>query len=154
MSPVPGTEGANVSTGSFDTAVEAFRKALEPYMTGDPGPVTETFSRREDVTLANPLGPPQRGPANVDAAIAHGAAQLHGGSVRGFEEISRYTTSELGYIVQIERTQAVLPGDQDISPIALRVTMIFRPEEGGWKIVHRHADPITSARDVRTAIET
>ncbi len=43
-------------------------------MTGDPVPVTEFFSRRDDVTLANPLGPPRVGPAAVDQAIAAGAA--------------------------------------------------------------------------------
>ena len=74
--------------------------------------------------------------------------------MHGFEEVSRYTTADLGYIVQIERTQAVIPGSDGIKPIALRVTLIFRREEDGWKIVHRHADPITTPRSITTAIET
>jgi ketosteroid isomerase-like protein len=151
----PGTsDNATVSRSGFDDAVDAYRQALEPYVKGDPGPVTEFFSRHEDVTLANPLGPPRRGPADVDKAIADGAAMLEDGSVRGFEEVARYSTPDLGYVVQIERTQARLPGAEKIVPIALRVTMIFRREGDSWKVVHRHADPITSPRPVSTTIES
>jgi ketosteroid isomerase-like protein len=147
-------EAATVSHSDFDGAIEAFRKALDRYVKGDPKPVTELFSRRDDVTLANPLGPPRLGPADVDEAIAAGAAMLKDGSVRWFEEVSRYSTPDLGYIVQLERTQARLPGSEHIAPIALRVTMIFRREGDTWKIAHRHADPITTARPVSTTIET
>lgn len=146
-------EEVTPSVGDFDAAVQAFREALSSYVQGNPGPVTELFSRRDDVTLANPLGPPRVGPAEVDIAIAEGASYLRDGSIRGFEEISRYITADLGYVVQIERTQARLSGSEIMSPLALRVTMIFRREELTWKIAHRHADPITTPRPVSTAIE-
>jgi ketosteroid isomerase-like protein len=134
--------------------VEAYRQALNAFVRGDPKPCTAFFSRRDDVTLANPLGPPCLGPAEVDKAIAGGAANLREGSIRRIEEVSRYSTPDLGYVVQIERTQARLPGSDDVSPFALRVTMIFRREGDTWMVAHRHADPITTARPISTAIET
>jgi ketosteroid isomerase-like protein len=137
----------------FDAAVEAFREALETYLQGDPSAVTALFSRRDDVTLANPLGPPRRGPVDVDMAIAGGAAQLRDGCVREFEEISRFSTPDLGYVVQIERTQARLADSEHLSPLALRVTLIFRREDDNWRIAHRHADPITTSRPITTTIE-
>jgi ketosteroid isomerase-like protein len=147
-------EDGSGSQSDFDRAVEAFRKALRRYVTGDPNPVMELVSRREDVTLANPLGPPRRGPAEVDKAAREGAAMLRDGSVRGFEEVARYSTPDLGYVLQIERTQVRLPDAEEIVPIALRVTMVFRREGDSWKVAHRHADPITSPRPVSTTIET
>jgi ketosteroid isomerase-like protein len=150
----PTVEQKTMSRSSFDGAVEGYRQALGAYVKGDPRPVMEFFSRRDDVTLANPLGPPRIGPAEVDEAAAAGAAYLRDGSVRGFEEVSRYSTSDLGYVVQIERTQARFRGSEDMNPVALRVTMIFRREGDTWKVAHRHADPITTPRPISTAIET
>jgi hypothetical protein len=53
----------------------------------------------------------------------------------------------------IERVKAKVGGREDITPFALRATIIFRPEEGTWKVVHRHADPITTARPVESVIQ-
>jgi ketosteroid isomerase-like protein len=54
--------------------------------------------------------------------------------------------------VEIERAKAKIGGREEITPLALRATMIFRPEEGEWKIVHRHADPITTAQPADSVI--
>ncbi|HVL99480.1 MAG TPA: DUF4440 domain-containing protein [Egibacteraceae bacterium] len=129
---------------------------------GNPEPAASFFSERDDddVTLNNPLGPPRRGPVEVrKAALEAGANFQEGGPVRfeevssRFEEVSRYATPDLAYVVQVERHEGRLAGSGDKVAISLRVTMIFRPEDGTWKIVHRHADPITTPRPVSTAIE-
>jgi hypothetical protein len=31
--------------------------------------------------------------------------------------------------------------------------MIFRPEDGTWKVVHRHADPITTLQPAESVIQ-
>jgi ketosteroid isomerase-like protein len=153
MSPSQTVESTTSSATGFDDAVTAFSDALDHYVKGDPGPVLAVLSRREDVTLCNPVGAPRRGPMDVDQAAAEGATHLSGGSVRGFEEISRYATADLGYVVRIERTQARVDGSAEVMPLALRVTLIFRREGDGWKLAHRHADPITSPRPIQTTIE-
>ena len=138
----------------FDDVVEAYRKALVLFLNGDPKPPPNFFSRRDDVTLANPLGPPRRGPADVGKAIREAAGQLSDGAIHGFEEVSRYRTADLGCIVYIERTEARLAGRENPTPIALRVTMIFRREGDAWKVVHRHADPITTSGSITPVFET
>lgn len=146
-------EEAAVSPSDFDGVVEAFRQALDAFLKGDARPVTELFSQRDDVTLANPLGPPRLGRAEVEKATEEAAANFTGGSIY-FEEVSRYSTPELGYIVQLERVEAQLAGSEDRAPVSLRVTMIFRREGATWKVAHRHADPITTPRPISTIIET
>jgi ketosteroid isomerase-like protein len=150
-SPASGSETGEAL--SFDDVVTGYRKALELYVTGDAEPALAFISRRDDVTLANPLLPPQRGPEDVLAAAAKGATMLRDGSIRSFEEVSRYATPDLGYVVQVERAQAKFPGSETMNQLALRVTMIFRREEGTWKLVHRHADGITSQRPITSVVE-
>jgi ketosteroid isomerase-like protein len=115
--------------------------------------VKKLFSHREDVTLANPLGPPVRGWEQVAATIEHAASQVRDGQLAGVEIVEKYVTPELAYAVWIERVEAKFGAREDISPSALRVTMIFRPEDGVWKIVHRHADPITTPQPVESVIQ-
>jgi len=56
--------------------------------------------------------------------------------------------------VEIERAKAKIGRREEITPLALRATMIFRPEEDGeWKIVHRHADPITTPQPADSVIQ-
>jgi ketosteroid isomerase-like protein len=62
-------------------------------------------------------------------------------------------TPKLAYIVQIEQLKAKVGARMAITPFALRTTMIFRPEDGGWKIVHRHADPITTPEPAESVIQ-
>jgi ketosteroid isomerase-like protein len=62
-------------------------------------------------------------------------------------------TPELAYVVHIERAKAKIGRREEVAPLALRVTMIFRPEDGTWKIVYRHADPITTAQAAASLIQ-
>ncbi len=113
----------------------------------------ELWSRRDDVTLANPFGPPVRGWEQVAEIIDRAASQVRDGETVGFEIVEKYVTPELAYVVQIERVKAKIGGSQDITPFDLRVTMIFRPEDGEWKVVHRHADPITTAQPAESVVQ-
>jgi ketosteroid isomerase-like protein len=133
--------------------VEEYHRGLDAFMKGDPGPVLKLCSRRDDVTLANPLGLPARGWDQVEQAAQGAAAQTREGAFIGFETISEYETSDLAYHVEIQRAQGKLGGTDEMSPISLRVTTIFRREDDGWRIVHRHADPITSPRPIESVVK-
>jgi uncharacterized protein (TIGR02246 family) len=142
-----------VAEDDFDLAIDSYRQALGAFVTGDPSHVADLFSQRDDVTLANPLGPPRRGRVEVAKAITEAAAHFTDGVVQ-CEEVSRYSTPDLGYVVQIERMQLQLAGQEGMSPSSLRATMIFRREGDAWRVAHRHADPITSAQPIGTVFDT
>jgi hypothetical protein len=50
-----------VAASDLKEIVEHYHAAVDAFVTGDPEPQKKLWSRREDVTLANPLDPPARG---------------------------------------------------------------------------------------------
>jgi ketosteroid isomerase-like protein len=136
-----------------DRLIERFQQALGEFVKGNPEPDKELFSRKADVTLANPLGPPVRGGDEVAKTIERAASTIRDGQTPRFETISKLVTPELAYVVWIERQEAKMGANDELTQFALRVTMIFRPEEGEWKIVHRHAEPITTPQPAESVIQ-
>jgi ketosteroid isomerase-like protein len=137
----------------LDEVIELFQLALNEFLKGNPEPAQNMFSHRDDVSLANPLGPPARGWEQVATTMERAASNFRDGEITSFESIAKYLTPELAYTVWVERQQAKVGGRPDVTPFALRVTMIFRPEDGVWKVVHRHADPITTAQPAESVIQ-
>ena len=136
-----------------DRLIERFDLAQGELVKGNAQPANELFSHTEDVTLANPLGPPVRGWNEVAAVGERAASRFRDGEIVGFDTIEEYVTDKLAYVVRVERARAKVGASEDITPITLRVTMVFRPEEDGeWKIVHRHADPITTPQPAESVI--
>jgi ketosteroid isomerase-like protein len=136
-----------------DELIERYQLGLDEFMKGNPEPVKELFSHRADVTLANPLGPPAHGWDEVRATIEHAATQFRDGRLVGLEIVEKHVTPAFAYTLWLERAEGKAGEREDIAQVTLRVTMIYRPEEGTWKVVHRHADPITSARPVESVIQ-
>jgi ketosteroid isomerase-like protein len=137
----------------FDEVLEQYHLALDEIVKGSPDGYKRVYSHQDDVTLANPFGPPARGWDEVAKTLERAASQFRDGEATGFENVAKYITPDLAYTVEIERCQTKVEGREDVTPIALRVTTIFRPEDGAWKVVHRHADPITTAQPAESVIQ-
>jgi ketosteroid isomerase-like protein len=141
------------AVADLDEVVEQYHLALGEIVKGDPEPLKMMYSHREEVALANPFGPPVRGWDEASATMERAASRYRDGEIVGFENVAKYVTSELACIVEVERYRAKIGGREDIAPVALRVTSILRPEEGSWKVVHRHADPITTPQPIESVIQ-
>src|SRR5215212_3495843 len=109
-----------------DEVLEQYHLAAAELIKGNPEPYKRVFSHREDVTLANPYGPPVRGWEQVAEAREHTALRLRDGELVDSETVAKCVTSELAYVVSLVREKAKVGGNEDITPIALRTTMILR----------------------------
>lgn len=106
---------------------------------GDAAPRGEMWSRSDPVTLFGAAFT-ATGQDEVRAVFERLASQFSDCRSFEIEVVAAGGGADLGYLVAIERTTASV-GGQDPTPYALRVTTIFRREQGEWKIVHRHGDP-------------
>jgi ketosteroid isomerase-like protein len=106
----------------------------------------------EDVTLGNPFGPFVRGRQKVERTLAGAASYYRDGEVIGVELIAKYLSDNVACVVEVERGRAKVGGAEEVAPLAVRVTSVFRLESGSWKLVHRHADPITTPRPAASVI--
>lgn len=134
--------------------IEASHRALDTFVRGDPKPLQALYSQREDVTLANPFGPTQRGWAQVSETMGRAATTYRDGRALGFDQLSKFVAPEIACIHELERFEAKVGEAEELTPISLRCTTVFRLEDDGWKIVHRHADPITADRPAESVIQT
>jgi ketosteroid isomerase-like protein len=112
----------------FDLAdvIEQYHRAIDAFAGGDPEPVKKLFSRRDDVTLANPLGPPVRGWSQVEQATDHAASLVREGAVVSVESISENETADFAYNLEIERVRTKVGNSDEFAEVSLRVTTIFR----------------------------
>jgi hypothetical protein len=87
----------------------------------------------------------------VGEAARTAASELPGGRLTAFRggvqplrRSLRFATSELGYVLQVERHEGKVAGHDDTVVTELRATLVFRCEDGVWKIAHRHADDLAA----------
>lgn len=68
------------------------------------------------------------------------------------EVAASYASGDLVVLALTERQHAEVGGlpDQDWS---LRVTLVFRREQGDWELVHRHADPLMHEIGIQQAAQ-
>ena len=129
---------------TLNDAIDEYHAAADQFSRGDPNAAKAIFSRRDDVTIANPWGPAVCGWKQVSEALDHASSQFRDGKVLGFDFIASYKASDLATILEVERWAAKVSGRNEVSLFDLRVTTTFRLEESLWRVVHRHADPITT----------
>ena len=129
----------------FEAAITASHEAVRAMATGDPGPTLALWSGSDDVVLANPLGPPIVGHEKVGIETTRVAAMFSGLESFSFQEIVRFETNDLGYLLGFEHAQVKRLGSDAINTMNLRVTTIFRHDQDGWKLVLRHADRVAAS---------
>ena len=130
---------------SFRVFLTEWEKAQSRFINGDPTLWKQHASHREDVTILGGFGGyGEKGWDAVGARYDWASSQYKGGGATlKVEYLSVGVTGDLAYTVGIERQEgARVGGERSPGRRALRATQIFRREDGAWKLLHRHADPL------------
>lgn len=133
------------------TKQEKFRKEFQAFLTkvdaaqlelqnGKAEAFKSIWSHADDVTLSGGFGGTiEKGWENVGKRLDWVGTQFSKGT-NTIERLVTNVNTNLGYVVQLEHLRFTVPGQEKETARDYRVTMIFRREHGGWRIIHRQAD--------------
>jgi ketosteroid isomerase-like protein len=101
-------------------------------------------TERDDACILGPFGGSALEGRAWNEAAKRGVKQFANGQAK-LELVQSYAADDLLVLVLHEEQQGDLAGIEN-QPWSLRVTQVYRREEGRWRIVHRHADPLVQRR--------
>jgi ketosteroid isomerase-like protein len=103
----------------------------------------DVFSHQSDVMIMGAWGSYERGWTSVGSRLEWAAARFAEERNATSERLAAGESGDLAYEIFLEKADTRLVGAQDFHPMALRVTHIYRREQGQWKLIQRHADFLT-----------
>lgn len=106
---------------------------------GDPEPRLKMWSTKDPVSLFGGWGPCKSGSKEVTRIFRWVASRFSNCSAYRFELLAAGVSGDLAYTVGYEHSIRSVDGRPPVSA-TLRVTHVYRREDGEWKIVHRHGD--------------
>lgn len=130
---------ADIPDSAWSDFVTRLERAEEEFVRGRPAEFQALWAKTEDVTLLGAFGGVERGWQNVVNRLSW-VTQEYSEGARSRKEISRLVKADFAYLVQVESIQSILGSRRTPTRQEFRVTMMFRREPEGWRIVHRHAD--------------
>jgi ketosteroid isomerase-like protein len=132
-----------MSDPSFEAFLSQFEDGTSGFINGDNTLWLENASKRDAVTIMGAWGAFEKGWSEVKPRYDWAAARfVESGAEVEVEYISSVVSGDMAYTVAIERSKALIVGQDKPAPLALRVTHIYMKEDGVWKLMHRHADPL------------
>lgn len=131
----------NVSMNERDAFLTWFntvwRDAEVALHNGDAAPRFQTWSDREPVTLFG-AWLNANGPAEVREVFLKLAATFSQATSSEIDLVAADVGGDLAYTVHREITSSIVNGEP--RDYVLRVTQVYRRDDGDWKVVHRHGD--------------
>jgi ketosteroid isomerase-like protein len=109
------------------------------------------WSVRDPVTLFGAAAT-NTGSDEIDATFDWLASSFSDCSQFAFEVVSAGVSGDLACTVGYEHSTLVIDGIP-AQPYTLRVTHVYRREEGEWKIVHRHGDRVPADGSMQAFIK-
>lgn len=124
----------------FETVLKPAERALHD---GDAAPRLAIWSTREPVSVFGAWRIAVGRPA-IEKLFPALAATFSDCVAAEMELVAADVAGDMAYTVAIERSTVSVTGEP--RSYALRVTHVYRREEGEWRVAHRHGDELTDDR--------
>ena len=135
-----------VNAENFEQYLKRRQEASRAYVQGNAGPLSEIVARSYPSSFFPPTGGFTQGAEEVAARYARDAGIFSPGGDFSMEILHIAAGDDIAYWVGFMRGKARMRGKAEAVPMNLRVTEVFRRENGEWKMIHRHADPLIESK--------
>ncbi len=125
---------------TFATLMKKREEASVAFVNGDITPLLDLSTKTDPATIFGPGGDCVQGAKAVNDVNTAGSQNFKQGSTTNFEVMHSEASGGMAYWTGIQRSVVQIKGQAKPVPMDLRVTEIFRMQDGQWKLVHRHAD--------------
>ena len=126
----------------FEDFMKRREDVARSYVRGDAAPLSGIVTHSSPATFFSPNGDYQQGAEEVASTYERDAKSFEPGGDSHFEILQMAASDGIAYWVGLQKATARMQGKAEAVPFNLRVTEVFRRENGEWKMVHRHADPL------------
>jgi ketosteroid isomerase-like protein len=138
----------NIDTSEgFEDFMRRREAASNSYIRGDAQQLSAMLTHQDPATFMPPSGVVIEGAAAAESAQIGGAAGFGPRSDGHFEVLNSTSSGDLGFWTGRQVATMELKGTDELVPMILRTTEVFRREDGQWKLVHRHADIPAPSKD-------
>lgn len=124
----------------FQQFLQAREQASAAYIRGEVAALAAITTRNDPASFMPPSGVVVTGAEAVGKAHAEGAKSFRPGSRGRFEIIQSGSDGNLAFWTGLHHAEMSIQGQNELVPMVLRTTEVFRRENGAWKLIHRHAD--------------
>ncbi len=122
----------------FEAFMRQRERAALAYCKGDAQPVNALSTGSDPASFFGPDGKVLQGPDKIRSAYSHGASLFGPDGTCRLEILQCEASENIGYWCGLQHADVEMHGKR--VPMTLRITELFRRENGDWKLVHRHAD--------------
>ncbi len=128
----------------FESFMERREEAARAYVRGDALPLDAITARHAPASFFGPMGGRVEGADEVSSRYRRDAGLFSPEGTTYFEVLHSASGEDVAYWTGIQRAAVRIGDSTEAMPMDLRVTEVFRREDGAWKLVHRHADTLVS----------
>jgi NAD(P)H-dependent FMN reductase/ketosteroid isomerase-like protein len=125
---------------SFDAFMERRASIALDYVNGESDALKAIVTKRDPASFFSSKGDHQTGADAIAQRYAEDAKGFGKPSKSRLEILQSGASGGLAFWSGLQHAEVRIAGKNQPVPMTLRVTEVFRMENGGWALAHRHAD--------------
>jgi len=131
------------SLEQFEDFVVRCREAVRQQVRGRTEPFQTLWSQADDVVLMGAAGSHSVGWKEVSARLTWASERLDFDKAWRVESLLMSVNGDLGFTCDLEHMRREVNGE--MQERTLRASQGYRFEDGGWRVVFRHGDPMAES---------